>query len=388
VYGAGIGGGAYGNAGTINISGGVVYAYTPGGTGDPAAIGGAFGDAGTISITGGVVIATVGNLASPGIGGGAGNSEGSISITGGTIISNSAIGIGRGQSGGTTATTISEHPVILAPGGINGKSSSEPNNGILIGNDVTISGTDPITVTININLTIPSGAVLTIPEGVKVVVPSEVTLIVDGKVDIAGELENEGTITIADNANVVIEPDGKVTGDGTVTGKINGSDVSELQLASKTSTSITVNQATLLSETGQEVEYAKSTSSTPPTNINDWHSATSEGTITIEDSKVSFTGLAPNTQYYIFARSKENTTHKAGTAQVLQVKTEVDPNAPVNPATPTTPDNPNNPANPSASNTSTIGAVAQTGVPASLLVVVMLMLLVGADLSRKLYARK
>ncbi|MDR1447544.1 MAG: fibronectin type III domain-containing protein [Candidatus Ancillula sp.] len=381
VDGAGIGGGVYGDGGSVTINGGNITAT---GGRDGAGIGGGYnGSGGDITIEGGVVIAIAGeSVYDKGSIGGVNSSptDGSTVISGGTVI-----GIG-GQIGysNTGGTTITNHPVILAPGGINGKSSSEPNNGILIGSDVSISGTDPITVTININLTIPSGATFTIPEGVKVVVPSEVTLTVDGKVDIAGELENEGNIAIEDNADVVIEDGGTVTGDGTVTGKFNGSDVSELQLASKTSTSITINPATLLSTTGQDIEYAISTDSTAPTSESDWYLATSEGVITIEDSKVSFTGLVPNTQYYIFARSKENATHKAGTAKQLEVKTEVDPNAPVNPATPTTPDNPASGSNPSASNTSTIGAVAQTGVPASLLVVVMLMLLVvGAGMRKR-----
>ncbi|MDR1447578.1 MAG: hypothetical protein LBI63_01245, partial [Candidatus Ancillula sp.] len=289
---------------------------------------------------------------------------------------------------------------------------------------------------------------------------------------------NGGTLDIKEGAilgvhetsQVINEEGATIIGNNKIVIKSNGSDVSAPTLQHVTSTSIIINPATLLSETGQEVEYAISTTNELSTEA-DWQTGT------------TFEELTPNTQYYIFARSKENATHKAGTAQVLQVKTEVDPetpeeisinpseiqgawvdangvvhanqngtitiilheklhdgktveakledydlsssvdtdiikdntvtfphasphiitaslksnsalttqvlvevepvSTPVNPATPTTPDNPASGSNPSANNTSTIGAVAQTGVPASLLVVVMLMLLVvGAGFMR------
>ncbi|MDR1447803.1 MAG: hypothetical protein LBI63_02425, partial [Candidatus Ancillula sp.] len=299
-YGAGIGGGYSETFGTIIISGGTIHAtgMCNGGAGIG---GGVLGDGGTINISGGTIIAINGGFASA-IGGGYNASGGSTTISGGTII---AIGgeVGKGNASGTT---ISEHPVILAPDGINGKEASDTNraNGILIGLDVSIdtSGT-PITVTINADMTIPSGANFQVPEGVKVVVPEDKTLTVAGG----------GTITVAEG--------GQVINNGIVTDKFSGSEVSALTFASKTSTSITINPTTLLSTTEQDIEYAISTTNELPTGETDLHSTTSEGTITIEDGKVSFTGLNSDTQYYIFARAKENTTHKAGTAKQLGVKT-------------------------------------------------------------------
>ncbi|MDR1778528.1 MAG: YDG domain-containing protein [Clostridiales Family XIII bacterium] len=57
---------------------------------------------------------------------------------------------------------------------------------------------------------------------------------------------------------------------------------------------------------GQTVEYAKNTSASVPS--------------TWQDSPV-FTGLTPNTSYYFFARTKENTNYKAGTALSVQAST-------------------------------------------------------------------
>ncbi|MDR1448254.1 MAG: leucine-rich repeat protein, partial [Candidatus Ancillula sp.] len=236
-----------------------------------------------------------------------GSSTGTTNITGGTIIGLDNIG--------TSTTNVSGYPVILAKE-VNGKTASAENraNGILIGDDVTITDGNPITVTINADMTIPSGATFQVPEGVKVVVPEDKTLTVveGGTLDISGELdvEESGTVTIEDGSNYIIEDGGQVTGGGTVN-KPDGSNVTDLTLASKTSTSITINPATLLSETGQEVEYAISTTNELPASEEDWQTST------------TFTSLNPDTQYYIFARSKENTTHKAGAAKQLGVKTGV-----------------------------------------------------------------
>ena len=53
---------------------------------------------------------------------------------------------------------------------------------------------------------------------------------------------------------------------------------------------------------GQDVEYAISTGTTTPTS--GWQSS------------VSFTGLTPNTTYYVFARAKGDANHVTGTAQI------------------------------------------------------------------------
>jgi endo-1,4-beta-D-glucanase Y len=68
--------------------------------------------------------------------------------------------------------------------------------------------------------------------------------------------------------------------------------------ASTTSTSVTLTAATLSAATGQSVEYNRASNTTVPTT--GWQDST------------SFTGLTANTQYYFFARSKENTNYSAG----------------------------------------------------------------------------
>jgi len=78
-------------------------------------------------------------------------------------------------------------------------------------------------------------------------------------------------------------------------------------LSSRTDNSITVN-AVSAPENGQIIEYAISTSNTPP--VSGWQSG------------LTFNGLTQNTTYYIFARSQENTNYYAGSfSPALQVKT-------------------------------------------------------------------
>ena len=63
--------------------------------------------------------------------------------------------------------------------------------------------------------------------------------------------------------------------------------------------------------TGETVEYAYSTSSTAPTDDSKWQTGT------------EFTELTADTQYYFFARVKENDKHKAGTASTgTAIKTD------------------------------------------------------------------
>ncbi|MDR1448256.1 MAG: leucine-rich repeat protein, partial [Candidatus Ancillula sp.] len=305
--GAGIGGGSLKGAGDITINGGIIYAT--GGDGAAGIGGGVLGDGGTIIINGGTTT-VVGGYQGAGIGGGSLNSAGDITINGGSIIAQAGeeggSGIGGGLagifSGGTVTISSGSTAVILATN-IQGKLSSDATNGILIGDDVSISGTNPITITINTDMTIPNGATFAIPAGVKVVVPEDKTLTVaeGGTLDISGELDVEanGTLDIEDGSSVVIE-------DGGTVGKSDGSAVSDLSTQSITTTGITVNPVTLSSRTGQEVEYAISTTNVLPTT--NWQKGT------------SFSGLAPDTDYYIFARSKENKTHKAGTAKQLVVE--------------------------------------------------------------------
>jgi hypothetical protein len=101
--------------------------------------------------------------------------------------------------------------------------------------------------------------------------------------------------------------------------------------------------------------------------LEDYDLSSSVDTDIIKDNTVTFPHASP---HIITASLKSNS------ALTTQVLVEVEPvSTPVDPTTPNTPDNPNNPANPSASNTSTIGSVAQTGVPANVLGLVMLMML-------------
>ena len=92
-------------------------------------------------------------------------------------------------------------------------------------------------------------------------------------------------------------------------GKSPGAAVSAPKLASKTDTSITI-QVVAVAGNGQTVEYAISTSNSAP--ASGWQ----EG--------LTFSNLNAATAYYIFARSKENNTHNAGTPSAgLSVTTNV-----------------------------------------------------------------
>lgn len=111
--GAGIGGGLYGDGGTIKISGGTVEAT--GGIGGAGIGGGGYGDGGTITISGGTVKATSIN-GGAGIGGGGGGGGGTIKISGGTVTAigggtiggiDGGAGIGGGSTGDGGTITIS-----------------------------------------------------------------------------------------------------------------------------------------------------------------------------------------------------------------------------------------------------------------------------------------
>jgi|GEM_PF-2975667 FOG: Glucan-binding domain (YG repeat) len=78
--------------------------------------------------------------------------------------------------------------------------------------------------------------------------------------------------------------------------------------ASSTADSITVNAVTNAGISGQTVEYVISTSASPvPTD--GWQSG------------VSFDGLDPETVYYVFARTAENSNYEAGSVQVSEAIT-------------------------------------------------------------------
>ena len=92
-----------------------------------------------------------------------------------------------------------------------------------------------------------------------------------------------------------------------------GAEVATPTQASKTHNSITINAVTAPGN-GQTVEYGRNTSNSAPTSWQDG---------------LTFSGLTPNTTYYIFARSKANDTHNAGTPSAgLEIVTNQD-NTPV-----------------------------------------------------------
>ncbi|MFT4106287.1 MAG: S-layer homology domain-containing protein [Lacrimispora sp.] len=216
-YAAGIGGG--GNytpiggedGGVITINGGIVTATASASTGDPAGIGGGgYGNAGTIKITGGTVIA---NGSQKGIGGGAHKTGGTIEISGGTVIAN---GIGTGGYDASVSATISGNAFIICTstlyGGINKNNQAGWSGTIIEGNTGTVYGT----VTLTDDAEIPGGVTLTIPDGAALTIP-------DGKT-----LTNNGTILVESGSTLTISGiltnNHKIVKKGTITGTISGAD--------------------------------------------------------------------------------------------------------------------------------------------------------------------
>jgi hypothetical protein len=133
--GAGIGGGSFGDGGTINISGGTVNAN--GGLSSSGIGGGYMGSGGNTSISGGTVTAT-GSAGAAGIGGN--TSGGTINISGGTVTATSnsyAAGIGGGYEGDGGTIGISGG-TVTATGGIYGAGIGGGYNGD--GGAIGISG--------------------------------------------------------------------------------------------------------------------------------------------------------------------------------------------------------------------------------------------------------
>jgi len=300
---AGLGGCTLNSGGSITINGGMVTAIGGnGGSGGGSGIGGgSMGNGGsinggTIKISGGTVTAVGGNASGPTHSGGAGlggggcficNSGGIIiTISGGTVIATggsgsygNGSGIGRGGGGDSNAGTfaMSGNAVVFAS---SVSDNSNKSGGILvIGNTTNWYGGN---LTLSpIQYTVPAGYTLTIPSGKTLTIPDGATL------------TNNGTVIPADNSVIVIN--------GTRTGNlIQGSNVPVPTLASRTATSITVNDATLLSTTGQAVEYAINTAYTAPSS--GWQ------------TEPVFTELTEEASYYIFARSQANTNFSAGTS--------------------------------------------------------------------------
>jgi len=101
------------------------------------------------------------------------------------------------------------------------------------------------------------------------------------------------------NTTPWVTPTGTITASAIAKG--DGATAAIPTMASRTITGITVNAVTLSPNPGsQTVQYAISTSTTVPTT--GWQATT------------AFTGLNPNTDYYVFARAAESANWAAGTA--------------------------------------------------------------------------
>ena len=142
-YAAGIGGGDYGDGGTVTINGGTVTA-TGGHSG--AGIGGGYsGAGGTVTIKGGTVTAN-GGAGGAGIGGGgSGGAGGNVTINSGSVTANGggyAAGIGGGSLGAGGTVTINGGTVTATGGqdavGIGGGANSSSHGTLKIGTGVHV----------------------------------------------------------------------------------------------------------------------------------------------------------------------------------------------------------------------------------------------------------
>nr|AAS85781.1 endo-1,4-beta-xylanase precursor [uncultured bacterium] len=137
---------------------------------------------------------------------------------------------------------------------------------------------------------------------------------------------NSANVATANQITVVYSIDGASAGnyikpvDSTVTGTITkatgGTISSNVTLNSKTAASITVNAASITApNTGnQTVEYAAATTNTA-TPTTGWQDGT------------TLSGLTGGTDYYIYARAKENANYSAGTAKAsAKITTDVSTN--------------------------------------------------------------
>lgn len=265
------------NVGDITINSGTIIAK--GGTNNA----GICNTGGTVTINGGMVTATYGG-GSPngtGIGGDGNKPAGNLIVTGGIVNATGYAGIGSCTYAESMGTFTLDGNGVVFTNSV--RTNVECIKGILfIGNSGTVYGD----VTLEENTTIPSGKTLTIPSSSSLIIPEEVTL------------TNNGTITPSNGSTVRVL--------GLVTGKkIDGANVNEVSTTKVTRDSVTLSEPDLLAATGQSVEYAISTNSLVPSS--GW-----------QDTPY-FTGLKPDTAYYFFARSKEDTNFRAGTTGCLSV---------------------------------------------------------------------
>ena len=219
--GAGIGGHAASNCGTVNIESGTVTAiggYSAAGIGGGFAEGSVGGNGGNINISGGTVTATGGEDAA-GIGGGsnqfgyAGHGlGGNVTITGGTVIATAgsdeadAIGGGRGLGGeteGTGTLTVNGNAWV----GWTGTTSTAKTltQGVVLGvvyGNVTLTKDRTLTSGFGV-LMIGKNASLTIPEGRTLTVEDSAN-----DIYVHGTLTNYGTLAMKSTNSVINLKDG------------------------------------------------------------------------------------------------------------------------------------------------------------------------------------
>jgi uncharacterized repeat protein (TIGR02543 family) len=206
-----------------------------------------------------------------GAGIGDGISGGTVTITGGTV---TATGGNYGIYGSTV--TLNGNAIVFT-NSVSDTEESRITGGILfIGNDSKVYGS----VELQKDFELKSDYTLTILNGATLTISNNITL------------TNNGTITPNDGSTIIIN--GTVNGEN----KINGAN-SLPSIITKTLTSITLGGvADLLANTAQEIEYAISQTDNVPTS--GWQ------------IEATFAGLAEKADYWIFARSKENTHFAAG----------------------------------------------------------------------------
>ncbi|MDR0304088.1 MAG: hypothetical protein LBH98_04865 [Chitinispirillales bacterium] len=131
----------------------------------------------------------------------------------------------------------------------------------------------------------------------------------------AGKRTNHrATFTPQDLDNYNVVPNISITVD---VAKASGASTSAPVLSSKTHNSVTISALTA-TENGQTVNYAINTVDTPPVNTDAWK------------TDLTFTGLLPKTDYYIFARTAESSNYNTGAASLsLHVITDQEGSNPI-----------------------------------------------------------
>ena len=255
---AGIGGGKGGSGGTITIHGGNVTA-TCGSL--AAGIGGGWkGSGDTITIHSGSVTATGGQDAA-GLGGGYSGSGGTVTIHGGSVKANggegaAGIGGGDGGSGGTFSTGTKGNAFIVASS-ISDKNNQTGWSGVIFedkSGKVYAPDGDK-TITIDVSSKIPADYTLEIPEGVTLVVPDGVTIDNSGKITVEGTLT--GRQNVVGNGTVNIKADAKVSVSVTGTGVTGSGDNFSVPYGSNITLTATISEATnaLTRAAANQVEF-------------------------------------------------------------------------------------------------------------------------------------